>query len=232
MRKAELARLVASYKPSDQVLTAMGQIKVLATVGPSASGKTTVMKALLKQSTDFGFILDETTRSARPGEKDGIDWLFRSVDEVVADARRGELVQLAIGPNGDLYATRLSSYPSNKTGLIGLVPAAVEEFRRLPFDKFGAAFIVPDSYEKWRAWLAKHAKDSGWTDEKLAGRLAEAKQSYEFALGDKEMRFVLNDEAEKAAQRLQQVSLSQAPADEARARAIAEANYQKLQAGL
>ena len=228
MADDELKRLVDNYRPNQKVLAGMANTRVLGTVGPSASGKTTLMKALVKISPKFKFILDETSRAPRPGEINGQDFLFRTKEEILADLEKEELVQIAIGPNGDLYSTRLSSYPTGGIGVIALVPPAVIEFRHLPFESFTAAFIVPKPFEIWQKWLAKQAKAGDWTEEKLHSRLAEAKTSYKFALADKDIYFVLNDDIDKAVNRLLQIAVSQAPADESRAKAVAKENYAKL----
>jgi guanylate kinase len=206
----------------------MADIQILGTVGPSASGKTTLMKALVKASPKFKFILDETSRSPRPNEVDGVDFLFYTKEEILRDLKNGELVQVALGPNGDLYSTRLSSYPEDAIGIIALVPPAVKEFRQLPIKSFKSAFIVPKSFDIWQQWLAKQTEAGSWSEEKLQSRLAEAKQSYEFALNDNNIRFILNDEIDRAAGRLEQVVAGQPPADERRARSIAAENYAKL----
>jgi guanylate kinase len=224
----KLRKLVADYKPSPQVLKKMVDIRVMGTVGPSASGKTTIMKALVKASPKIKLILDETSRPPRPNEVNGVDFLFRTKEEILEDLKNGELAQLAVGPNGDLYSTRLSSYPKNAVGLIPLMPAAVKEFRQLPLKSFQTAFIVPHSFEAWQEWLAKQAKAGNWNGEKLQSRLAEAKQSYEFALSDKEIHFVLNDEIDGAVRRLQQILGGQKPADEEQTRSIAKENYSQL----
>lgn len=223
-----LRKLVADYKPSPQVLKTMASVNVLGTVGPSASGKTTLMKALVAKSRRVKFILDETSRAPRPNEVSGVDFLFRTKKEILADLKKGDLVQVAIGPNGDLYCTRTNSYPRDATGVIALVPPTVREFRQLPIKYFQAAFIVPKTFEIWQGWLAKQAKAGNWSQEKLQSRLAEAKQSYEFALEDKDIFFVLNDEIGKAVQRLEQILTGQPPADENRARRITTENYSKL----
>ena len=231
MNDQELKDLVDKYKPNPQVLEAMSRIKVVCTVGPSASGKTTVMKALVEQSQDFEFVLDETSRQPRAGEVDNVDFLFRTTDQIIADIQSGNLVQVALGPNGDFYCTRPQSYPLG-TGLIALVPAAVKEFRQLPIGSFKAAFIVPATFELWQDWLNKQARLSNWTHQQLAKRLDEAKVSYEFALNDSAMKFVLNDNVNAAARRLAQVADSQAPSDEYQARQVAQTNYQKLISGI
>jgi len=228
MTDKQLKKLVGNYQPNQKVLAGMANIQILGTVGPSASGKTTLMKALVKALPKFKFILDETSRAPRPGEINGQDFLFRTKEEILADLKKGELVQIAIGPNGDLYSTRLSSYPPGGFGVIALVPSAVKEFRRLPIKSFVAAFIVPYKFAVWQGWLAKQAKAGGWTEKKLQSRLAEAKKSHEFALADKNIIFVLNDDIDKAAARLLQIADGQPPNDEIQARTIAEENYAKL----
>lgn len=228
MTDDELRKLVADYKPSPKVLQAMADIRVLGTVGPSASGKTTIMKALIKASSRVKFILDETSRAPRPNEVNNVDFLFRTKEEILEDLKNGELVQVALGPNGDLYCTRLSSYPTGAVGIIALIPPAVREFRKLPIKSFQATFIVPKNFELWQQWLARQAKAGNWSEEKLRDRLAEAKRSYEFALEDKNIFFVLNDDVDMAVQRLEQVVAGQPPADGTKARATTQENYQKL----
>ncbi len=228
MTDEELKKLVKNYRPNQKALAGMAGISVLGTVGPSASGKTTLMKALVETSPKFKFILDETSRNPRPNEVNSVDFLFRTREEILKDLQSRKLAQVAIGPNGDLYSTRLSSYPSDGIGVIALVPPAVVEFRRLPLKSFNAAFIVPHEFAAWQQWLAKQAKAGSWSKEKLQSRLAEAKKSYEFALSDKDICFVLNDDIGRAVDRLLQVAKGQPPADESQARAIADENYAKL----
>jgi guanylate kinase len=228
MTDDELRTLVASYKPSPKVLQDMANIQVLGLVGPSASGKTTIIKALIKASPRVKFILDETSRAPRPNEVSSVDFLFRTKEEILQNAKAGKLVQVAIGPNDDLYCTHLSSYPTGAIGIIALVPPAVKEFRQLPIKSFQAAFIVPYNFEAWQQWLTKQAKAGDWSQEKLQSRLAEAKQSYEFALNDKSIQFVLNDKIDQAVKRLEQVVAGQPPADEQQARTTATENYARL----
>ena len=223
----ELKNLVENYQLNPGVLKAMAEIEVLATVGPSASGKTTLMNELAKTDTRFDMVVDETTREPRPEEVPGRDFIFISMDKALEDIKAGNLVQAALGPNGDVYCSRPSSYMKSTVGLIALVPAAVRQFRRLPIKSFKAAFIVPATFDSWLGWLDAKAQASGWDEAKRAGRLAEAKASYKFALGDSEMKFVLNDEISKAVSRLAQAAGGN-PDDAVLARQTAEANYQKL----
>lgn len=230
MDAGELRELVANYRPSKNILQAVKNIRLLASVGPSASGKTTIMKELVKIAPDIHWILADITRPPRPNEQPGIDYIFRTRQEILDDLKQGQLVQVAIGPNNDLYGTRLSGYPAEGIGLMALVPASVKQFRALPIKSMQTAFIVPSSYELWQQWLARQAKDSNWTKQQKESRLNEAKASYEFALSDKDINFVLNDTPADAARRLLQVARGEQPDKETQASAVAAENYRKLSA--
>lgn len=228
MDDQELRQLVANYQPSAETVNAMSQVSLVATVGPSATGKNTIMKALAQSTTDVKFVVGETSRAPRPNEQAGVDLFFRTKPEIIADLKAGKLTQVVIGPNGDLYCTRVDNFPTNAIGLFPLIPQGVMQFRALPLKFFAAAFMVPASFDLWQQWLAKQSQLSSWTPEQLAGRLAEAKKSFEFALSDQQIRLVLNDDVNQAAKRLEQVARGQAPDDEFLAKQTAQANYQKL----
>ena len=65
---------------------------MLVLIGPSASGKTEIAKILIR---DFGMkkLVTYTTRPARPGEQDGIDYHFVTVDEFKALDEAEEFVE-------------------------------------------------------------------------------------------------------------------------------------------
>ena len=52
--------------------------KLIVISGPSGAGKSTIVRALLAQSPDAFFSVSATTRAPRPGEQEGVDYLFVS----------------------------------------------------------------------------------------------------------------------------------------------------------
>ncbi|MCF0122034.1 MAG: guanylate kinase [Lachnospiraceae bacterium] len=55
---------------------------ILVTVsGFSGSGKSTLMKELLKKYDQYAFSISATTRQPRPGERDGIEYFFKTLEE-------------------------------------------------------------------------------------------------------------------------------------------------------
>ncbi|KKU20303.1 MAG: Guanylate kinase [Candidatus Saccharibacteria bacterium GW2011_GWA2_46_10] len=223
-----LRSLVENYRPNDATLKTISQLKLVATVAPSSSGKTSIMQAAAKASVDIHMVLGETTRAPRLTEKPGIDYLFRSYEEVLAELKRGDLVDVIIGPSGGLYCTRPANYLASATNVMALVAAAIPTFRSLPFKYFKAVFIVPAQFKLWQSWLNRQAEVGGWTKQDWRGRLAEARQSYEIALADSQMLFILNDVVDKATDRLLQVVQGEPPADHAEAKNQASFNYQRL----
>jgi guanylate kinase len=62
---------------------------------PSGAGKTTIARALLAARDDLGFSVSATTRTAREGEQDGVDYHFLSAAEFERRVRAGAFLEWA-----------------------------------------------------------------------------------------------------------------------------------------
>ncbi|MBM3259506.1 MAG: 50S ribosome-binding GTPase [Candidatus Sericytochromatia bacterium] len=62
-------------------------------VGPSGSGKTTLVEALVRSGPGLVRAVTCTTRPPRQGERDGLDYCFRSEEAFSAMMAAGELVE-------------------------------------------------------------------------------------------------------------------------------------------
>lgn len=63
--------------------------------GPSAVGKGAICRALLKRQPQVRFSVSLTTRPARPGEANGVEYIFVSHEEFQRQAAAGELLEWA-----------------------------------------------------------------------------------------------------------------------------------------
>lgn len=63
--------------------------------GPSAVGKSTVVRCLRDRIPDLHFSVSVTTRAPRPGEVDGVDYTFVSAEEFQRLIDDGELLEWA-----------------------------------------------------------------------------------------------------------------------------------------
>jgi guanylate kinase len=62
---------------------------------PSGAGKTTLARRLLAADRNITMSVSVTTRPARPGERDGVDYHFANNDRFEAMKERGELLEWA-----------------------------------------------------------------------------------------------------------------------------------------
>lgn len=62
---------------------------------PSGAGKSTLAKRLRTWDPDISFSVSATTRNARPGEVDGQDYHFVTVDDFKRDVARGDMLEHA-----------------------------------------------------------------------------------------------------------------------------------------
>lgn len=72
--------------------------------GPSGAGKGTVVRRVLDLRPDIWLSLSTTTRSIRPGERDGIHYNFIPEHQFMAQRDRGEFIESA-EVYGNLYGT-------------------------------------------------------------------------------------------------------------------------------
>jgi len=216
-----LPELAKNYEPAEDVHSHIGKVSLLMTVGPSSVGKTTVMRGL-----ELPYVPSDTTRVRRRGEVDGVDYHFRDDYSAVADdIVDGRFVQIVIGPGGDLYATKDSSYPESGPATMAVMTDVIPVFRNLGFKRLIGAFIVPPDYSEWMRRISVR----NFNDEDLQKRLAEARRSLSFAIQDKQMHFILNDEPTLAISQTKNLLEGRTDKDrEEKAKSAAEAILEQL----
>jgi len=152
---------------------ARGRVLVLS--GPSAVGKSTVVRRLREQVPDLHFSVSATTRAPRPGEVDGIDYHFVSAERFQQFIDDGELLEWA-EIHGGLHRSGTLSEPVIRAAATGH-PVLIE------VDLAGARAVkkaVPDAITVFLAppsWAALEQRltDRGTeTAEVMARRLATA----------------------------------------------------------
>jgi guanylate kinase len=186
---------VATYRPNQAVREQLAGCHVVAVVGPTAAGKTTLIDAALGQDSNLHLILSDMSRAPRPGECDGRDAHFRSRTQMLDRKARQEYVNVTEGLNGgDVYATAPENFPRQGVGIMPLFADVVPEFRALPFASFKTVYILPSSWDVWQTRLDERA----FTPDQRRARFVEAVRSLQFAVDDLETILVVNDDLRAA----------------------------------
>ena len=162
---------------------------------PSGAGKTSLVKALLKNDSAICLSVSYTTRAPRPGEVNGVDYHFVSVDDFREMAARGEFLESA-----EVYG---NYYGTSQAWIAGEIAAGRDIL--LEIDWQGAAqvrkhfpeavtlFILPPSIEALRERLSGRGQDSAEVIEK---RMAAARDDIGHAA---EFEYIIvNDDFDQA----------------------------------
>ena len=102
----------------------MKKYKVIALIGPSGSGKDTVLKEVLKKAKNVNKIVNCTTRPQRQGETHGKDYYFLTQEEFTNKLLDGELIE-ATSFRDWFYGTDIDNLSEEKINIGIFNPAAI-----------------------------------------------------------------------------------------------------------
>lgn len=188
--------LKQNYTPNVDVSKHISQLTLLMVIGPSGVGKSTVMKQL-----GYAYVPSDTTRLQTDSEINGVDYAFRQdYDQIFQEIQNGQFVQFVIGPAGEFYGTKDSSYPAFGIAMMAVVAKEIENFRSLGFGQTISVFITPQSFAEW---MRRFDNYRGLEPDKRERRLIEGGQSLALSLDDDQTHFILNDEISDAVHQIQ-----------------------------
>lgn len=166
---------------------------------PSGAGKSSLVAALLKADPTVHLSISHTTRAPRPGEVNGREYHFVSVEEFEALKEENAFLEWAY-VHGNYYGTSkkwiAQELELGHDVLLEIDWQGALKVKRLFPDVVGV-FILPPSVEALRARLNKRATDS---DEVIARRLAGA--GAEMVHAGEFDYVIINDDFERATQDL------------------------------
>lgn len=184
----------------------MGKGHIFVVSAPSGAGKSTLLAIARKRLPNLAVTVSVTTRQPRSGEKDGVDYYFRSRDEFMQAIHRDEFAEWA-EVHGQFYGTFKSEIERHtKQGGTIVLELDVQGMRSIKkrYPNMISIFIVPPSItELENRLISRGAND---TDD-IRLRLNNAK--HEMAAQDEFDYIVVNDVMEKAASQL--IDLLQSP---------------------
>src|SRR5688572_13847829 len=99
-----------AYTPAPHVSDHLRSVTFVALVGPTAAGKTTLIKQAVAAHPELRMLVSCVSRPPRPDEQDGVDFHFRDKPSMQARTDKGEYVTSVPGASGDIYATAPEDY--------------------------------------------------------------------------------------------------------------------------
>ena len=146
---------------------------------PSGGGKTVVRSGLLKLNKKFAFSVTCTTRPRRPGEVDGKDYFFVTVEQFQRLRKDGKLLEWA-KVHGNYYGTPVKSVMAVlQKGRIPVMTIDVKGARSVKklFPAAVTVFLLPPDLKT----LVQRLRGRGEAPENVAVRLRTARSELKVA---------------------------------------------------
>jgi len=193
-----------------------GAILVLS--GPSGAGKSTIINAASKNIGEYYFSISTTTRPARVGEENGVDYYFVSKDSFEEDIKAGNFLEYA-EVHGNYYGTSLKpvreALEMSKLVIFDIDVQGHRLVRAKMNDITTSAFITPPTLQALEERLRARCTDD---ESVIIGRIENAKSEIK-AVGEYDFT-IINDTVEQAAREFVIVAkaarLKQSTEDEAK----------------
>lgn len=170
--------------------------------GASGTGKGTVCKKLLAEMPEMYYSISATTRQPRQGEKDGVEYLFISVEEFKKKISEGQFLEYA-EVYGNFYGTPLYKIEEhlNKGENVLLeidTQGALKVMEKIPDGVY--IFLLPPSLEE----LYSRIKNRGTEDEETLKRRFDSAKA-EIEVGKKYQYAVVNDSVAAAVEKIKSI---------------------------
>ena len=165
---------------------------------PSGAGKTTLVSRLMAADQDVVHSVSYTTRSPRPGEQDGREYHFVSVQSFLERRERGEFIEWA-EVHGNFYGTSKSwldgRMQQGTDVLLEIDWQGAQQVRRI-FPEAVLIFILPPSITELERRLRGRGSDSDEViQRRVAGALGEMRHvnEFDFVIINKDLEVALGD---------------------------------------
>ncbi|WP_430786043.1 guanylate kinase [Virgibacillus flavescens] len=174
--------------------------------GPSGVGKGTVRKELFDQDTELKYSISMTTRDMRPGERDGIDYFYKSKEEFESLIENNQLLEYAKYVNNYYGTPREYVEKTLEEGhdvfLEIEVQGALQVRENFPEGVF--IFLFPPSLDELKNRIVNRGTES---QELVLNRLREARKEIEMM--DAYDYVVVNDQVQLAVRKVQSIIQSE-----------------------
>jgi guanylate kinase len=222
----EFRKVLANYHISPANKKALAASRLAFLVGPSASGRDTILAKLL-ESGHYHFIISDTTRHPRVNngvlEQNGREYWFRSEKQFLADLKAGKYLEAEIMFNqqvSGISLRELTRFQKRREVGIRNIDLNVAKIVEAKPDTL-AFLVVPPNFEEWMRRLDSRG---GMHPADRRRRLETARQIFEAGLEWEFFTFVVNDDLDRAVEQIHNHAIlgQEDHEEQARARGVIE----------
>jgi len=167
--------------------------------GPSGVGKTTIRDIILKRAKNIVKTISTTTRAIRPGEQDGVDYFFTTVEDFEKRIEQGDFLEWA-KVHGNFYGTSKAIVEEilnqGKDVIMVLDVQGGRSIKKFMPDRAVLIFLSPPNMEELKRRLLKRGQDSEEVIElrlKNAVKEMEALPSYHYNVINDNLDYAVDD---------------------------------------
>ncbi len=228
----EFRQALTSYQLSDAAKKTLDGLRLVLMVGPTSSGRNSIIRELVKTGA-YHFIVSDTTREPRSNdgvmEQDGVEYWFRTEDEMLVEIQNGDFLEAAIIHNQQVSGTSIheleKARQSNKIAIGELEIVGADHTHNAKPDTI-FIFSVPPGFDKWMQRLRHRGV---MPEDEIRRRLQTACLEFDAALVHNYYRFIINDDIDETVAEVDSIARldHHDPAKQAEARQLVKQLYQQ-----
>jgi guanylate kinase len=146
--------------------------QVVVIAGPSGSGKNAIISGIMQRHSNCARLVTATTRQSRPGEQDGVDYHFFSMEKFDSEMAAGNILEHRYVPHLDthygIFKPDLDQKISEGKILFAQVDISGARFLKQNYNAT-TIFIMPESIEQFKGRL--RARNPEWNEKEFETRM-------------------------------------------------------------
>lgn len=233
----EFKKVLDNYQFSDSAKATLQATNLALLVGPTSAGRNTIINEMMKTG-HYHSIISDTTRQPRSNngvmEQNGVEYWFRSEDELLFDLRAGAFLEAAI-----IHEQQVSGISIRELQVAATEgKVAINEIEVVGADNIYAAkpdtmffFVLPPSFDEWMMRMRSRGELPA---DEVRRRLESAVKEIGTALERDYYWFVVNDTFVQTALKIDAAVAAKAndPASQEHGRQVAQQLLADTQAHL
>lgn len=199
---AEFKEVLDRYVASDRAKEAIKDLKLVLTLGPTSSGRNTIIRHQIATGRYY-YIVSDTTRPPRVNdgvaEQNGREYWFRSEEDMLADLKAGEFLEAELIHGQQVSGISIRELEKAKReGKIAITDIDIEGMHNVLRDKPDtiAIMLLPPSFEEWQRRFASRGQ---LRPDEQKRRLQTAQKIFQDGLEHNYYHYVISENIQQSA---------------------------------